>query len=74
MTRTHTLLYPCISDALAFTIGPSSDRERECNANTSHMHPVPAVLKPDYLVGSLATLKGGYGSAYRGEGMASANA
>ena len=35
-----------------FSIGPCCDREH----NAIRMHPIPAVLKPVYGVGSLATL------------------
>ena len=37
------------------------------------MHSIPVMLKPVYGVGSPATLKGGYNSAYEGKHMANAN-
>ena len=37
------------------------------------MHLTPAVQKPVYSVGSLATLEGGYGPTYRGKRTSNAN-
>ena len=73
LMRLH-LCYPCFSNAEAFPVTFRSVLVAIQNSNEMLMHPIPAVLKQAYGVGSLATLKGGYGSAYRGKRTANTSA
>ena len=53
----------CVSDALSIritfrTVRVVIENANESHMHASHMHSVPAVLRPVYGVGSLSTLKG----------------